>query len=116
MHTSHPAENILVREATHFPERKVPKWEVGSENTPFTRTESAEMGSWFEKHPTFPNSGRRKGKLVRKTPHFPERWAPKQEVGSENTPFSRTKSSEEGDWFGEPLKTPNGIDNNKKFN
>ena len=54
--------------------------------------------------------------LVRETAHFPERLALGKEVGPENRPFSRTESAEEGSWSGKPLKNPDGIDNDKKFN
>ena len=54
--------------------------------------------------------------LVRKTTHFPERMALGKEVGPENHPFSRTDGAEAGRLFGKPLKNPDGIDNDKKFN
>jgi len=81
----------LVREATHFPERKVLGREVGSGSNPFSRTESSEEGGWFGKQPIFPNEKLRRGRLVRETTHFPERMTPKQKVGSENNTFSRTE-------------------------
>lgn len=49
LHTFHPAENILVLETTHFPERIVPRREDCSGNHPSSRTDGAGEGSWSGK-------------------------------------------------------------------
>ena len=54
--------------------------------------------------------------LVRETALFPERKALRKEVGPGNHPSSRTDGAGEGSWSGKPLKNPDGIDNDKKFN
>ena len=105
----------LVRETNHFPERTALKQIVGSGNQPFSRTESAEIESWFGKPAIFPNGKCRNTKLVRETSHFPERKVLKQIVGSGNQSFFRTDSTGTESWFGKPAIFPNGKHWNRKL-